>query len=273
LGRQLIDHSTFMAPINVFIHLFSKTPSTPFIPIAALPELVTLQRNWRTIRAEAEQLLALKRQGLQGSEDPNLDAFLKRGWKYFYLKWYDVVHGSAQQLCPQTFALLQAIPAVKVATFVELPAGARINPHRDPFAGWVRFHLGLDTPGSAGCFIEVDGQRHSWCDGHALIFDETYLHRAANDSQYGRLILLCDIERPMRFRWAQAINHGLGRALSTATNPPHEAGPQAGIAGRLARIVAGFGHQRRRLKAWSPRAYRAVLGAAALGLAVLAWRL
>src|SRR5438067_300921 len=270
LRRQLVDQSTFMAPINVFMHLFSRAPSTAFIPAVDLPELGPLTQHWRTIRAEAEQLLTL-RQGLQDSEDPNLDAFLKKGWKHFYLKWYDAVHTSARQLCPQTFALLQAIPAVKVATFAELPPGGIIRPHRDPFAGWVRYHLGLATPGSPGCFIEVDGERHCWRDGQALIFDETYLHWAANHSRRGRLILLCDIERPMRYRWAQAFNHILGMALMTATNPPHEAGPQRGVAGRLARVVAGFGHQRRRLKAWSPAAYRGALGLAALAVVGLAW--
>ena len=49
-----------------------------------------------------------------------------------------------------------------------------------------------------------------------------------------------------------------------------EAGPRRGVAGRLARIVAGFGHQRRRLKAWSPAAYRGALGLALLTIAGLA---
>jgi beta-hydroxylase len=104
-----------------------------------------------------------------------------------------------------------------------------------------------------------------------LIFDETYLHWADNDSTDARLILLCDIERPMRFRWAQAINHGLGRALTTATSPQHVAGAQTGLAGRLSRIVAGCGQQRRRLKASSMGAYRAMLAAAALGIVMLVW--
>lgn len=270
LRRQLVDRSTFMAPINVFMHLFSRAPSTAFVPVGTLPELAPLQQHWRTIRAEAEQLVRL-RQRMQGSADPNLDAFLHKGWKSFYLKWYDAVHTSARHLCPRTFELLQAIPAVKVATFAELPAGGTISPHRDPFAGWVRYHLGLCTPDNGACFIEVDGERHCWRDGQAMIFDETYLHWAANDSQYGRLILLCDIERPMRFRWAQALNHWLGRALMTATSPPHEAAEQAGVAGWTARLVAGFGHYRRRLKAASPAAYRAALGAAALVIVLLAW--
>ena len=58
--RQLFDHSSFMAPINIFMHKFSKVPSTPFIPVSAFPELARLQESWPIIRAEAENLLALK---------------------------------------------------------------------------------------------------------------------------------------------------------------------------------------------------------------------
>jgi aspartyl/asparaginyl beta-hydroxylase (cupin superfamily) len=35
------------------------------------------------------------------------------------------------------------------------------------------------TPNDDRCFIEVDGIRYSWRDGEAVIFDETYIHWAA----------------------------------------------------------------------------------------------
>ncbi len=41
----------------------------------------------------------------------------------------------------------------------------------------------------------MDGERHSWRDGHGVVFDETYLHWAENRSDKDRLILFCDIER------------------------------------------------------------------------------
>ncbi|MBV8660158.1 MAG: lipid A hydroxylase LpxO, partial [Burkholderiales bacterium] len=31
--RQLSDHSTFMAPINCFMYLFSKVPAKPYLPL------------------------------------------------------------------------------------------------------------------------------------------------------------------------------------------------------------------------------------------------
>jgi beta-hydroxylase len=274
LKRQLVDHSTFMAPINAFMHLFSKAPRTPFVAVAELPELAPLQQNWRAIRGEAERLLALRKTGgAQDSTDPNLSAFLKNGSKQFFLKWYDAIHSSAQRLCPQTFALLQSIPSVKVATFVELPAGAELSAHRDPFAGWLRYHLGLATPNDSRCFIEVDGERHTWRDGHATIFDETYIHWAINGTASSRIVLLCDVERPMRFGWAQAVNHLFGRTFMTATSPPNETSRQDGFASKLFRVLYYIGHYRRRLKAWSMAAYNATMLALVVGTAALFYRL
>ncbi|MGH6634584.1 MAG: aspartyl/asparaginyl beta-hydroxylase domain-containing protein, partial [Gammaproteobacteria bacterium] len=53
----------------------------------------------------------------------------------------------------------------------------------------LRYHLGLVTPSSDDCFINVDGVPYSWRDGEAFLFDETYLHYARNDSDQYRLIL------------------------------------------------------------------------------------
>jgi beta-hydroxylase len=61
--------------------------------------------------------------------------------------------------------LVNQIPGIKAAMFTSLPPGARLVRHRDPFAGSIRYHLGLVTPNSDDCFIEVDGERRSWHDG------------------------------------------------------------------------------------------------------------
>lgn len=37
--RQLSDHSTFFAPLNVFMYLFSNVPSTPYLKLENFPEL------------------------------------------------------------------------------------------------------------------------------------------------------------------------------------------------------------------------------------------
>jgi beta-hydroxylase len=272
IGRQLFDHSSFMAPINMFMHLFSKVPSTPYIPVREFPELSVLQENWPTIREEGLRLIEMKKiKASEQNNDAGFNSFFKTGWKRFYLKWYDASHPSAERLCPQTYALLQSIPSVKAAMFAELPPGAKLNPHRDPFAGSMRYHLGLATPNDDRCFIEVDGQRYSWRDGQGVIFDETYIHWAENASDSDRLILFCDVERPMRFGWMQAINRWLGRTMMTAAASPNETGDQTGLVSKLFRISFVLGQYRRRYKAWNKTAYKATKVALIVGLAALVY--
>jgi beta-hydroxylase len=156
--------------------------------------------------------------------------------------------------------------------FAELPPGAKLNPHRDPYAGSLRYHLGLATPNDDRCFIEVDGQRHSWRDGQSVIFDETYIHWAVNGSEVDRVILFCDIERPMRFRWAQAVNGWLGRTLMTAASSPNEAGDQTGLISKLFTISYVMGQYRRRYKAWNKTAYQITKAGLIIGLVgVIIW--
>jgi len=270
--RQIFDHSSFMAPINIFMHKFSKVPATPFVPVSEFPELARLQENWPIIRAEAENLLALKKiKAAEQNNDAGFNSFFKNGWKRFYLKWYDASHPSAERLCPQTYALLQSIPSVKAAMFAELPPGGKLNPHRDPFAGSMRYHLGLATPNDDRCFIEVDGERHSWRDGQGVVFDETYIHWAINGSESDRVILFCDVERPLRFRWMESVNRWLGRTMMTAAASPNETGDQIGLVSKLFRVSYHMGQYRRRFKAWNKTAYNITRVALVVALAALIW--
>lgn len=235
LGRQLLDHSTFMAPINVLMYACSRVPTSPYIePDRHFPELEPLRARWREIREEALHLRELQHiKAADGYNDVGFNSFFRRGWKRFYLKWYDEAHPSAAELCPRTTELLRQIPAVKAAMFAELPPGGELRPHRDPFAGSLRLHLGLDTPNDDACFIDVDGQRYSWRDGEWTMFDETYIHWAQNGSQANRIILFCDIERPMRFAWARGLNRFVAKNFIAAGASPNMEGDKTGGINRL----------------------------------------
>ena len=132
--RQISDHSTFMAPVNCFLYLFSKVPSTPYIDINHFPELKLLEDNWQLIREEAlalndnQQIVAA-----DNHQDAGFNSFFKTGWRRFQLKWYGNNLVSAQRLCPVTTNLLDQIPSVKAAMFASLPPGARLTSHRDPY--------------------------------------------------------------------------------------------------------------------------------------------
>ncbi|HYM60574.1 MAG TPA: aspartyl/asparaginyl beta-hydroxylase domain-containing protein [Thermoanaerobaculia bacterium] len=204
--RQLTDHSTFLAPLNTLIALSSSVPVRPMVDVERFPELAPLRIQWEMIRDEA---LALNDAGqIRPSEKYNdvaFNTFFRRGWKRFYLKWYGDPLPSAQALCPKTVELVQSIPTINAALFTLLPPGARLGDHRDPFAGSLRFHLGLVTPNDDACRIYIDGTPYSWRDGEAVMFDETFIHSAINETDKTRIILFCDIARPINNPIVRAI--------------------------------------------------------------------
>ena len=231
--RQMTDHSMFLAPLNVLLYACSRIDARPYAPVDAFPELAPLTVQWRTIRAEALALREAQRiRASDRYDDVGFNSFFRRGWKRFYLKWYDDAHPSARELCPATTEILRAIPTVKAAMFAELPPGGYLRKHRDPYAGSLRYHLGLVTPGDDRCYIEVDGNRYSWRDGEAVVFDETFIHRAENATGHDRIILFCDIERPMKWRWAAAFNRFVARRFIASAASPNMEGDRTGALNR-----------------------------------------
>jgi beta-hydroxylase len=218
LPRQLFNHSTLLAPYNSLMYLFSGVPARPILDPATLPDLEKLREQWPMMRAEALRLAneGYVRAALHNN-DIGFNSFFKRGWKRFYLKWYDQPLPSARALCPQTVALLESLPSIQGAMIASLAPRSRLNPHRDPFAGSLRFHLGLVTANSEDCFISVDGERYAWRDGKGLLFDETYIHFVENNTDVTRLVLLCDVERPIRFRPLATLNHWVNRHIIKAS--------------------------------------------------------
>ncbi|MDR5814051.1 MULTISPECIES: lipid A hydroxylase LpxO [unclassified Caballeronia] len=272
--RQLSDHSTFMSPVNGFVYLFSRVPSTPYLHTSLFPELAPLKTHWQTIRAEAMALHeASKIQAAAHYNDIGFNSFFRRGWRRFYLKWYDRPHPSAVVPCPQTLAILQGIPTVKAAMFAMLPPGGTLTLHRDPYAGSLRYHLGLVTPNSDGCAIVVDGERYAWRDGEEVVFDETFLHWAENKTDVERIILFCDIERPMKYRWAQAVNHVVGGFLMRAAASPNEVGDRTGGLNHAFKYLYSIRLVGKRLKAWNRTVYYIVKWLLFGGIAVaIFWR-
>jgi beta-hydroxylase len=236
--RQLTDHSSLMAPYNALMYFFSAVPNRPYVDVERFPELRRLENNWRTIRAEALQLLDEGRIAAAATyNDIGFNSFFKTGWKRFYVKWYDEPLPSARALCPKTVELVQSIPCVNAAMFALLPPGSKLGAHRDPFAGSLRYHLGLVTPNSDTCRIVVDGEPYHWRDGEPVMFDETFIHTAENRSDVTRLILFCDVERPLRNRVIQWLNHVVEMTLIRASQTENVPGDRVGAINRIFNVA------------------------------------
>ena len=82
--RQFFDHSTFFAPVNFLMYLFSKVPNQPYIDTQHFADLKVLDENWEMIRDEAQALY--QQGGIKASssyDDLGFNSFFKTGWKRF----------------------------------------------------------------------------------------------------------------------------------------------------------------------------------------------
>jgi beta-hydroxylase len=255
--RQLTDHSALLAPYNVLVYLFSNAPDKPLFETLDFPQLANLRNNWQIIRDEA---LLLSNEGhirsSTGHNDAGFNSFFKEGWRRFYLTWYGESIPSAETLCPKTVALLKATPGVKSAMFALLPPGGKLNPHRDPFAGSLRYHLGLVTPNSPDCNIHVDGEKYFWRDGEDIMFDETYVHWAENKTDVTRIILFCDVERPLKTRLMRSINRFLARQLGKATVTQNFEGERVGAINKFFAFFHQLDERRKQFKQYSKTGYK-----------------
>ena len=117
------------------------------------------------------------------------------------------------------------------------------------------------------CRIIVDGQAHSWRDGQDLMFDETFIHTAENRTDQARVILFCDVERPLNNPLARAFNRLVGRTLAAASASRNRPGEPLGVLNHLFRYVYAVRRAGKWLKAYNRRLYYGLKYTLMLGLA------
>ncbi|MBT8115426.1 MAG: aspartyl/asparaginyl beta-hydroxylase domain-containing protein [Arenicella sp.] len=255
-ARQFLTHTNYLAPYNLLMNLSSKLPNKPLLNVDELEDLKTLRDNWQVMRDEALQLSADgKIKAADGLNDVGFNSFFRTGWTRFYLKWYEDYLPSAVDQCPKTVEVLKKTPSIKAAMFASLPPGGELKQHRDPYAGSLRYHLGLVTPNSDDCYILVDGHRHSWRDGKDVLFDETYIHEAYNKSDQPRIILFADVHRPMRFKLVDKINHWVSDNIIRISATNNEETEKVGALNRSFETLYKFRTLSRKIKKWNKPFY------------------
>jgi beta-hydroxylase len=149
------------------------------------PFVETLERNWKTVRAEVEKV----------TQEEFVTYRNFTPWKVFiFRKGFDpknIEHYPENRArCPETAALLDSIPGVTSAAFSRLLPGTHLWPHRCNNTR-VRCHLGLIVVD--GCAINVGGMVQGWEEGRCMIFNARYLHEAWNRNTQPRTVLLVDV--------------------------------------------------------------------------------
>ena len=98
-------------------------------------------------------------------------------------------------------------------------------------------------------------QRYWWKDGELVIFDETFIHEARNDTETARLILFCDITRPQKNRLLQSIAEWLSNKIMSAAVSPNTPTDKTGFIKRLTTIYWTYDNNKKKLKVWNTNVY------------------
>jgi hypothetical protein len=103
-------------------------------------------------------------------------------------------------LFPKTHAALSRVPLYGLSElpyeifFSVLKPGQHINPHYGLSNHSLTVHLPLIVP--ENCWLTVNGKKHGWKEGEALLFDDTFLHEAVNNSADVRVVLIFSVWHP-----------------------------------------------------------------------------
>jgi len=260
-GEYIRKGWPMFSPFNCLLYLFTRAKARPpIMDINDFPDLAVIQQNWETIRDEAFKLM--QDGGFDSISDPDsasfydigFRTFYKYGWTKFYINWYGYTHESAKRTCPKTVELLSKVPSVNGAMFSILPPTGQLTRHLDPVACSLRYHLGLKTPNHDDCYISIDNQKYSWRDGEPLLFDVTFLHYAHNDADQPRLLLMCDIDRPMS--WFGHILNWPYKLLMRATVVPNTDEDKRGFANRVFSSMVPLLNKSKALKETNLAAYK-----------------
>lgn len=180
----------------------STVGNPPFFDPARFDWTRTLEENAPAIRKELDALLPRQAQ-LPNFQDISRDQrhlTQDDGWKTFFFYAYGRRGDGNCSRCPVTTRVIESIPGMKTAFFSILAPGKHIPPHRGPYKGVIRAHLGLLVPEPRErCRIQVHDQVAHWEEGKVMVFDDTYVHQVWNDTDGVRVVLFLDIVRPLRF--------------------------------------------------------------------------
>jgi beta-hydroxylase len=102
--------------------------------------------------------------------------------------------------CPETWRIVRKIPGLKTAMFSIFEPSKHLPPHRGPYNGVLRLHVGMIVPEPADrVAIRVHDTICHWREGTALVFDDAFEHEAWNHTDQTRVVLFVDFVKPLRF--------------------------------------------------------------------------
>jgi len=158
------------------------------------PSLETLKINRKYILSEVKQLE--KNEWIEWPEK-ELYGGIKDSWTiipfFAFGKW-----SSHKDKYPKICKILKEIKGLKTALLSKMKSKTKLKPHQ----GWanlsnhiLRCHYGISVPND--CDIYVGDSKRTLQNNEIIMFDDSKIHWAENNSDEDRIILIVDVDRPL----------------------------------------------------------------------------
>lgn len=202
-AADLVFRHVLHGPMEWLVRRFSCVGRHRFFDPSQFPWIPRIEAGSTAIRGELHALLR-DRERIPSFEEiapRNAPGGLRDAqWKSYWLVAFGRRTADNWRRCPETMRLLDTIPGLKTAFFSILAPGKHIPEHTGPYAGVLRYHLGLIVPREkAACRIRVGCDATHWEEGRSIVFDDSYPHEVWNDTGEERVVLFVDFVRPLPF--------------------------------------------------------------------------
>lgn len=152
----------------------------------------------KAYRGDQDTLPYLQRGGYDGSTWGQLVG--SKDWAALHL--YDGLEKKEKncERFPYTTGVIEKLPLFRVhgtpleVLFSVLKPKTEIPPHYGNSNAKLTVHLPLVVPD--GCFLTVGGEERKFEAGKCLVFDDTFHHKARNDSDQARIVLIVEVWHP-----------------------------------------------------------------------------
>lgn len=167
-GSPSVNQPRIRAVTN-WIFLRAAGPDRPrvILPEKVFPAARELEERFPALRAEIDALLEKRTIPAYGAFDPVRAAQVSEDWKLYYAYMYGQSNELARDEVPTLLSFAQSRPEVVNAFVSILDPGVELPPHKDPYAGVLRYHLGVRVPRVNPPHIRLDQDRHTWKEGRA----------------------------------------------------------------------------------------------------------
>ena len=165
-----------------------------------------VEQSYADIRSEFESLpsLILKTGSPYLSKEYQLEGFESltgsMNWSALHFFENGVENSELIELMPETTNLLKKIPLYQLnenpyeVFFSLLKPGQHIKPHYGLSNHSLTVHLPIVVPGNG--YLRVGDVQQEWKEGELIVFDDSFEHEAANNSDEIRIVLIFSIWHP-----------------------------------------------------------------------------